>query len=85
MNITVPEDEPVTLNCKASVTSSTSTTINRSKMYGSAAAAAGSNTNLLFSPGGHHPMQLPHLVIEWFKEGRLVPTTSSQGDPHAHR
>ena len=65
MNITVPEDEPVTLNCKASLVSSTSKLYNH---YGGSSSFTTTN----------------NIVIEWFKEGQLV-TTSSQGDPHAHR
>ena len=84
------DDTPL-FSCKASLTNSappsTSFLDNRSsKMYGSSAGTLGGHvTNNNFNIfDGHH--QRSHLVVEWFKEGEgLVPTTSSQGDPHAHR
>ena len=71
MNITVPEGEAVTLSCKSGLA-----TTGNSKLYGPPIPV-----NHLYPGGstGYH-----NIVVEWFKEGHLV-TTSSQGDPHAHR
>ena len=87
----VENDDALLFSCKASLTNSpppsASFLDNRSsKMYGSSAGTLGGHvTNNNFNIfDGHH--QRSHLVVEWFKEGEgLVPTTSSQGDPHAHR